>query len=202
MLAPVWPFFGTHLFAGNTFRTSLQCEVQEGVQPESIGFLTSVLFETPVTRWHGRLHRWFWHLRVRLHKWPQQKGRAVEQGKTCDWREKYGRIRDYCSKMKTLTTCWPKQNTVVCTWHGGHGRAFRKPFSFSFIPQGVFGTSVCSLTNTESWQMAGQVCEQFFKGKLHVCLQFGHSLKWHRWGSRSLWWQSEGFLNEPLSFSR
>ena len=27
-----------------------------------------------------------------------------------------------------------------------------------------------------------------------TCLQGGHALKWHWWGSLSAWWQSEGAL--------
>lgn len=84
MLASVWPFFRTHFFAGDAFRTRLKCRVQAEVNRESTVFVTSVWLETPVTKWQGRLHRWFWHLRVRLHKWPQQKRRAVEQGKIWD----------------------------------------------------------------------------------------------------------------------
>jgi len=92
------------------------------------------------------------------------------------------------------TVCWPKQETVVGTWHDGQGRDFLIDFSFSFIPHGVFDAFISSFTKTESWHIAKHKCEQSFNGKLHCCLQFGHSLKWHKCASRSVWWQSEGFL--------
>jgi hypothetical protein len=99
------------------------------------------------------------------------------------------------------TVCWPKQKTVVGTWHGGQGKDFLITFSFSFIPHGVFDELISSLTNTESWHIAAHECEQSFNGKLHCCLQSGHSLKWHKCGSRSVWWQSEDFLLKINSFS-
>ncbi len=98
------------------------------------------------------------------------------------------------SKDFNHTVCWPKQETVIGTWHGGQDKDFLISFSFSFIPHGVFDEFISSLTNTESWHIAGHKCKQSFNGKLHCCLQLGHSSKWHKCDSRSAWWQSDGFL--------
>ncbi len=110
-------------------------------------------------------------------------------------KRKTNESNDY-SRTKSFdhTVCWPKQEIVVGTWHTGQDRDFLIYFPFSFIPHGVFDAFISSFIKTESWHIAKHKCEQSFNDKLHCCLQSGHSLKWHKCGSRSVWWQSDGFL--------